>query len=123
MAQHAGVSGSRLSGLPGSRGRTRFEPRAAHELLDTVATLTLASRGAGLAPATPMMLGLVPGLPLRVVELAQQFRPDVVLVRREADAHRGKVAAHVSGSDLSSLARVRGGARARARAARSACDP
>jgi LysR substrate binding domain len=70
-----------------------FEPRAAHELLDTVATLTLASRGAGLAPATPMMLGLVPGLPLRVVELAQQLRRDVVLIRREADAHRDKVAA------------------------------
>lgn len=40
-----------------------------------------------------MMLGLVPGLPLRVVELAQQLRRDVVLVRREADAHRDKVAA------------------------------
>ena len=70
-----------------------FEPRAAHELLDIVATLTLASRGAGLAPATPMMLGLVPGLPLRVVELAQQLRRDVVLVRRDADAQRNKVAA------------------------------
>ncbi|HSK28201.1 MAG TPA: LysR family transcriptional regulator [Jiangellales bacterium] len=70
-----------------------FEPRAAHELLDTVATLTLAAHGAGLAPATPMMLGLVPGLPLRVVELVQELRRDVVLVRREADARRDKVVA------------------------------
>jgi hypothetical protein len=58
-----------------------------------VATLTLASRGAGLAPATPMMLGLVPGLPLRGVEFGAAARRDVVLVRREADAHRDKVAA------------------------------
>ena len=73
-----------------------FEPTAAHELLDTVATLTLASSGAGLAPATPMMLDLAPGLPLDLVELDQEIRRDVVLVRREADARRGRVRAVTS---------------------------
>ena len=58
-----------------------FEPRAAHEIVDTAVTLTLAGRGLGVAPVTDMMLGLSPSAPIVRVHLAQEIIRRVVLIR------------------------------------------
>ena len=58
-----------------------FEPRAAHEIIDTAVTLTLAGRGLGVAPVTDMMLGLAPAAPIVRVHLRQQILRRVVLIR------------------------------------------
>src|SRR5262249_6850621 len=58
-----------------------FEPRAAHEIIDTAVTLTLAGRGLGVAPVTDMMLGLSPSAPIVRVHLRQEIIRRVVLIR------------------------------------------
>jgi DNA-binding transcriptional LysR family regulator len=58
-----------------------FEPRAAHEIVDTAVTLTLAGRGLGVAPVTDMMLGLSPSAPIVRVHLEQEIIRRVVLIR------------------------------------------
>lgn len=58
-----------------------FEPRAAHEIIDTAVTLTLAGRGLGVAPVTDMMLGLAPAAPIVRVHLRQKIFRRVVLIR------------------------------------------
>lgn len=58
-----------------------FEPRAAHEIIDTAVTLTLVGRGLGIAPVTDMMLGLAPAAPIVRVHLQQEILRRVVLIR------------------------------------------
>jgi DNA-binding transcriptional LysR family regulator len=58
-----------------------FEPRAAHEIIDTAVTLTLAGRGLGIAPVTDMMLGLAPSARIVRVHLQQEILRRVVLIR------------------------------------------
>ena len=59
-----------------------FEPRVLHEVTDTAASLTMVARGLGVAPATTMMLQLVPALELEAVPLVQDIHRDVILARR-----------------------------------------
>jgi DNA-binding transcriptional LysR family regulator len=58
-----------------------FEPRTAHEIVDTAVTLTLAGRGLGAAPVTDLMLRLAPAAPIVRVHLRQEILRRVVLIR------------------------------------------
>jgi DNA-binding transcriptional LysR family regulator len=64
-----------------------FEPATSHEIIDTAVTLSLASKGLGVAPVTDMMIGLNSSVPIIRVGLVQTIVRNVVLIRPEgADA-------------------------------------
>lgn len=65
-----------------------FEPTVTHEITDTAATLTLASRGLGIAPMTELMLELSPVAGVGRVELAETVERELVLIAPEGYARR-----------------------------------
>lgn len=73
--------------------RAGFEPRVAHEITDTAATLTLASRGLGLAPVTDLMLDLSPVTGVGRIELHDVIERELVLIAPEGYARRRALAA------------------------------
>lgn len=72
--------------------RAGIEPRVWHEVTDTAASLALVEAGVGIAPVTPLMLGLRPSR-LDVVRLAETFERDIVVIVRAAAQTRPTVAA------------------------------
>lgn len=75
--------------------RAGFEPRVAHEVTDTAASLTMVARGLGVVPVTPMMLDLVPSLTLTTVPIRQEIDRHVILARRLESVRRPTVDALV----------------------------
>ncbi len=69
-----------------------FEPRVAHEVLDTAATLAMVARGLGVSPATDIMLTLS-SLPVARVAIAQDVLREVVLIRPAATNQRPTIEA------------------------------
>ena len=70
-----------------------FEPRVAHQITDTAASLSLAAAGHGVTPVTPLMIRLAPAATLHVVALTEDLRRHVVLARHQADRGRPTVQA------------------------------
>jgi DNA-binding transcriptional LysR family regulator len=70
-----------------------FEPVEAHELTDTAATLTLASKGLGVAPLTDLMLALSPESGVGVVRLEDDVNRDLVLYSATSHQERKGVLA------------------------------
>jgi DNA-binding transcriptional LysR family regulator len=70
-----------------------FEPRVAHAITDTPASLALAAAGHGVTPVTPLMARLARSPSTRVLTLTEDVRRDLVLVRHRADRDRPTVRA------------------------------
>jgi len=70
-----------------------FEPKASHEIIDTAATLTLVSKGLGVAPVTNMMMALNSSVPIVRARLRQEMLRTVVLIRLRGAAARPTVRA------------------------------
>jgi DNA-binding transcriptional LysR family regulator len=73
--------------------RAGFEPLVAHELTDTAATLTLASRGLGVAPVTDLMLELSPVSGVSRIELEDDVERELVLIAPDGFERRRSLTA------------------------------
>jgi DNA-binding transcriptional LysR family regulator len=71
--------------------RAGIEPDVQHEVMDTAASLALASAGAGVTPVTPLMRTLAPDARLRVMPLRQRVTRSVCLAERVRPASRPSV--------------------------------
>lgn len=68
--------------------RAGFEPNVAHEVTDTVVSLSMVAQGLGVTAVTEMMLALSPATALESVPLREELRRDVVLITRAGDDRR-----------------------------------
>ncbi|HET7690856.1 MAG TPA: LysR substrate-binding domain-containing protein [Nocardioidaceae bacterium] len=72
-----------------------FEPRVAHEVTDTAATVALAADGLGIAPVTELMLRLNPSVPIRRIRLEESIARHIVLLLPNGVHPRSTLAALV----------------------------
>jgi DNA-binding transcriptional LysR family regulator len=73
--------------------RAGFEPRVTHVVTDTAVSQVMVAQGLGTTPVTDMMLALAPPSGFRAVQLRDDLRRHVVLVRRTGDSGRPAVQA------------------------------
>jgi DNA-binding transcriptional LysR family regulator len=71
--------------------RSGFEPDVVYEVMDTAASLALASAGVGITPVTPLMRALAPDARLRVTPLREAVERSVCLAERLRPANRPSV--------------------------------
>jgi DNA-binding transcriptional LysR family regulator len=81
--------------------RAGFEPRVTHVVTDTAVSQLMVAQGLGTTPVTDMMLALAPPSGFRVVQLRDDIRRHVVLVRRTGDSERPAVQAMTSAIERS----------------------
>jgi DNA-binding transcriptional LysR family regulator len=70
-----------------------FEPRVAHQITDTTASLSLAAAGHGVTPVTPLMVRLAHSSSQHTISLSESIERHIVLVRAGADRARPTVRA------------------------------
>ena len=76
--------------------RADFEPRVAHVVTDTAVSQVMVAQGLGTTLVTDMMLALAPRSGLRTLQLRDDIRRHVVLVRRTGESGRPAVQAMTS---------------------------
>lgn len=76
--------------------RADFEPRVAHSVTDTAVSLAMVAQGLGITMVTDMMLTLATPSGLRTLQLREDVRRSVVLIRRSGEGARPAVQAMTS---------------------------
>jgi len=93
--------------------RAGFEPRVTHVVTDTAVSQVMVAQGLGTTMVTGMMLALAPPNGLRILELSDDIRREIVVVTRTGDRERPALQAMTSAIERAVAAALKASRRAR----------